>query len=131
MKRFFWNPSRDSATCHAIASTWRRGQEARDEARTDTGDGSTRSRGSYGRADFLLDKLDALHILSPLIDQQAVLWTNGASVYSAFARCYGITYPVVQARSEQRIHAGAFHIQNITADLAIGRVTHQHIDQPK
>lgn len=69
-------------------------------------------------ADFLLDKLDAQHIqdaLSPLVDQEAVLCTDGASVYSAFARRYGITHQVVHARPGQRVRAGAFHIQNVNA----------------
>ncbi len=69
-------------------------------------------------ADFLLDKLDAQHIqdaLSPLIDQEAVLCTDGASVYSAFARRHGITHQVVHARPGQRVRTGAFHIQNVNA----------------
>jgi len=40
-------------------------------------------------ADFKLEKLDAEHVraaLLPLIDRKAVLCSDGASVYSSFAR---------------------------------------------
>ncbi|WP_348683628.1 IS1595 family transposase [Acidovorax soli] len=68
-------------------------------------------------ADFQLDKLDAAHVagaLTPLIDRDAVLCTDGAAVYAAFARTSGITHCVVHARKGQRIQ-GALHIQNVNA----------------
>lgn len=69
-------------------------------------------------ADFKLDKLDARHVqaaLQPLIDREAVLCTDGAAVYSAFARRQGITHEVVQAKPGKRVRAGAFHIQHVNA----------------
>jgi transposase-like protein len=69
-------------------------------------------------ADFKLAKLDAVHVraaLQPLVDVEAVLCTDGAAVYSAFARHQGITHQVVQARQGKRVRGGAFHIQNVNA----------------
>lgn len=69
-------------------------------------------------ADFLLRKLDARHVreaLKPLVDQESVLCTDGASVYLAFARRCGITHQVVHAKPGQRVREGAFHIQNVNA----------------
>lgn len=69
-------------------------------------------------ADFQLDKLDAAHVqkaLMPLVDAEAVLCTDGAAVYAAFARNTGITHQVVQARPGRRVREGAFHIQNVNA----------------
>lgn len=68
-------------------------------------------------ADFKLDKLDAAHVcaaLQPLVDAEAVLCTDGAAVYAAFARRQGITHQVVQAKAGLRVR-GAFHIQNVNA----------------
>lgn len=68
-------------------------------------------------ADFKLDKLDAAHVytaLQPLVDTEAVLCTDGAAVYAAFARRQGITHQVVQAKPGLRVR-GAFHIQNVNA----------------
>ncbi|MXR37234.1 IS1595 family transposase [Craterilacuibacter sinensis] len=68
-------------------------------------------------ADFKLDKLDAVHVsaaLEPLVDAEAVLCTDGAAVYAAFARRHGITHQVVQAKPGLRVR-GAFHIQNVNA----------------
>jgi hypothetical protein len=69
-------------------------------------------------ADFQLKKLDFAHVqqaLTPLVDRQAVLCTDGAAVYAAFARATGITHCVVLARPGQRTWQGAFHIQNVNA----------------
>lgn len=69
-------------------------------------------------ADFKLDKLDARHVravLQPLIDQEAALCSDGAAVYTAFARATGITHQIVHARPGQRVRDGAFHIQNVNA----------------
>lgn len=69
-------------------------------------------------ADFQLEKLDAVHVqkvLEPLVDAEAVLCTDGAAVYAAFARTTGITHQVVQARPGRRVREGAFHIQNVNA----------------
>lgn len=69
-------------------------------------------------ADFQLEKLDAVHVqqaLGPLVDSDAVLCTDGAAVYAAFARSTGVTHQVVQARPRRRVREGAFHIQNVNA----------------
>ena len=69
-------------------------------------------------ADFQLKKLEYAHVqevLTPLIDRQAVLCTDGAAVYAAFARATGITHCVVYARPGQRTWQGAFHSQNVNA----------------
>lgn len=69
-------------------------------------------------ADFQLAKLDADHVtaaLQPLVDAEAVLCSDGAGVYAAFARRCSITHQVVRNRPGQRVRAGAFHIQNVNA----------------
>lgn len=69
-------------------------------------------------ADFLLDKLDAPHItavLEPLIDKDAILCTDGARVYQAFARQTGITHRPINVQQGIRVVDGAFHIQNVNA----------------
>lgn len=69
-------------------------------------------------ADFPLDKLDTAHVtaaLQPLIDPEAVLCSDGAAVYAAFARHCGITHQVIQNRPGRRVRTGAFHIQNVNA----------------
>lgn len=69
-------------------------------------------------ADFQLAKLDARHVreaLQPLLDREAVLCTDGAAVYSAFARRQGMTHEVIQAKPGKRVRGGAFHIQNVNA----------------
>ena len=69
-------------------------------------------------ADFKLAKLDAQHVrqvLEPLVEQEAVLCTDGAAVYVTFARARELTHQVVHAKPGQRVKAGAFHIQNVNA----------------
>lgn len=69
-------------------------------------------------ADFQLEKLDGAHVsavLKPLVDKTAVLCTDGAAVYAAFARRSGITHKVVHARPGLRVQEAAFHIQNVNA----------------
>lgn len=70
-------------------------------------------------ADFKLAKLDAQHVfavMKPLIDRDAVLCTDGAGIYAAFARDAQITHEVVHAKPGLRVKAGgAYHIQNANA----------------
>ncbi|TBV07398.1 IS1595 family transposase [Stutzerimonas kirkiae] len=69
-------------------------------------------------ADFQLEKLDGPHVsaaLNPLVDKAAVLCSDGAAVYTAFARRSGITHKVVHARPGSRVREAAFHIQNVNA----------------
>ena len=68
--------------------------------------------------DFKLEKLDATHVttaLQPLLDHNSVLCSDGAAVYAAFTRAYGITHEVVHAKSGSRVRVGGFHIQNVNA----------------
>ncbi len=50
-----------------------------------------------------------------MIDAEAVLCSDGAGVYAAFARRCHITHRIVHNRPGQRVRAGAFHIQNVNA----------------
>ena len=71
---------------------------------------------SGAMADVILEKLDAQHVrqvLTPMIDTDAVLCTDGAAVYSAFARTAGITHQPLPLRGP-RVR-GAFHIQHVNA----------------
>lgn len=67
-------------------------------------------------ATVILDKIDTSHIeaaLTPLIDKDAVLCTDGAAVYSAFCRITGIKHEVIKSKGPRS--RGAFHIQNFNA----------------
>jgi len=69
-------------------------------------------------ADFRLEKLDAAHVLAvlrPLVDPDAVLCTDGASVYKTFARVTGVMHRAINIQQGQRVLDGAFHIQNVNA----------------
>lgn len=69
-------------------------------------------------ADFRLAKLDAAHVaakLQPLVDQDAILCTDSAGVYAAFARASGIAHRPINTRQGHRIVDGVFHIQNVNA----------------
>ena len=65
---------------------------------------------------MILDKVDALHIkavLTPLVDKDAVLCTDGAAVYSSFCKATGIKHEVIHTKGP-RVR-GAFHIQDVNA----------------
>lgn len=67
-------------------------------------------------ATVILEKVDTSHIeavLTPLIDKDAVLCTDGAAVYSAFCRISGIKHEVIKSKGPRA--RGAFHIQNVNA----------------
>ena len=76
-------------------------------------------RDRQGRtADFKLARLDAEHVqavLAPLVARDAVLCTDSAGVYAAFARRYGITHRTINVRHGRRVVDGAFHIQSVNA----------------
>jgi len=66
--------------------------------------------------DVILEKLDASHVcraLKPLVDPEAVLCTDGAAVYSTFAKTTGIAHQVLPTRGP-RVR-GPFHIQHVNA----------------
>lgn len=69
-------------------------------------------------ADFKLAKLDAAHVMAklrPLVDQDAILCTDSAGVYAAFARTTGIAHRPINVRHGPRVVEGVFHIQNVNA----------------
>lgn len=69
-------------------------------------------------ADFKLAKLDADHVtakLQPLVDRDAVLCTDSAGVYAAFARATGIAHRTINVRHGPRVIDRVFHIQNVNA----------------
>lgn len=69
-------------------------------------------------ADFQLTKLDATHVtakLRPLVDRDAILCTDSAGVYAAFARTTGIAHRQINIRQGVRILEGVFHTQNVNA----------------
>jgi len=67
-------------------------------------------------ANFILKRVDAATIqqaLKPLIDKEAVLCTDGAAVYSAFAKKTGIAHEVIHTKGLRA--RGVFHVQNVNA----------------
>ena len=69
-------------------------------------------------ADFRLEKLDAEHVtavLRPLVDRDAILCTDSAGVYGAYARTCGIAHRTINIRRGIRVIEGVFHIQNVNA----------------
>lgn len=69
-------------------------------------------------ADFRLEKLDAPHVIAvlrPLIDQEAILCSDGANVYKTFARQAGIAHRPINVQRGIRVLDGVFHIQNVNA----------------
>lgn len=69
-------------------------------------------------ADFKLPILDAIHVrekLGPLIDRDAILCTDSAGVYAAFARTSGIAHHTINVRRGRRVVDGVFQIQNVNA----------------
>ena len=69
-------------------------------------------------ADFKLEKLDAAHVIAalrPLVDQEAILCSDSAGVYAAFARATGIAHRPLNIQHGPRVLDGVFHIQNVNA----------------
>ena len=67
-------------------------------------------------ANFILTRVDAVTIrqaLQPLIDKEAMLCTDGAAVYSAFAKNTGIAHEVIHTKGPRA--RGVFHVQNVNA----------------
>ena len=67
-------------------------------------------------ANFILKRIDATtihHALQPLIDKEAVLCSDGAAVYSAFAKKTGIAHEVIHTKGPRA--RGVFHVQNVNA----------------
>lgn len=69
-------------------------------------------------ADFKLERLDVAHViaaLQPLVDQEAILCSDSAGVYSAFARATGVAHRTLNIQHGPRVVNGVFHIQNVNA----------------
>lgn len=69
-------------------------------------------------ADFRLEQCDAAHIaaaLQPLVDKDAILCTDGASVYKSVAHTLGLTHRAVNVSKGIRVVDRVFHIQNVNA----------------
>lgn len=67
-------------------------------------------------ATLILERVDAEHIeaaLTPLIDNDSILCTDGAAVYSAFCKKSGVKHEVIYSKGPRA--RGAFHIQNVNA----------------
>jgi len=97
-------------------------------ARKRGGVGKTRGTGSdqipvlivrdrhQATANFILTRVNAVtigQVLKPLIDKEAVLCTDGAAVYSAFAKKTGIAHEVIHTKGPRA--RGVFHVQNVNA----------------
>ncbi|EON90423.1 hypothetical protein PLESHI_00380 [Plesiomonas shigelloides 302-73] len=102
-------------------------RKLRHPARRRGGNGRTRGTGpdyipvmvvqdrSDHHADFPLEKMDAKSVivaLRPLISTDAVLCSDGASVYTRFSKTQGIMHKVVRNRPGERVR-GAYHIQHV------------------
>jgi transposase-like protein len=67
-------------------------------------------------ATIILERVDAEHVkaaLSPLVDKDAILCTDGAAVYNAFCKELGIAHEVIHSQGPRA--RGVFHIQNVNA----------------
>lgn len=51
--------------------------------------------------------------LRPLVDQEAILCSDSAGVYAAFARATGIAHRPLNIQHGPRVVDGVFHIQNV------------------
>ena len=54
-------------------------------------------------------------IISPLIDKDVLLCSDGNRIYSAFAKALNITHKVINASAGEHVKEGAYHIQNVNA----------------
>lgn len=54
-------------------------------------------------------------VISPLIDKDVLLCSDGNRIYSAFANALGITHKVINASAGEHIKEAAYHIQNVNA----------------
>jgi len=54
-------------------------------------------------------------VISPLIDEDVLLCSDGNRIYSAFAKALHITHKVINASAGEHVKEGAYHIQNVNA----------------
>ena len=70
----------------------------------------------HATATIILGRVDAVHIgaaLSPLVDKEAILCTDGAAVYKSFCKKAGIAHEIIHSKGPRA--RGVFHIQNVNA----------------
>lgn len=54
-------------------------------------------------------------VISPLIDEDIILCSDGNPIYKAFAKAQNITHKVINASAGEHVKEKAFHIQNVNA----------------
>jgi len=54
-------------------------------------------------------------VLSPLIDKDVLLCSDGNRIYQAFAKTFNITHKIINASAGEHVKEGAYHIQNVNA----------------
>jgi transposase-like protein len=54
-------------------------------------------------------------VLSPLVDEDILLCSDGNPIYQAFAKAKHITHKVINASAGEHTKEGAYHIQNVNA----------------
>ena len=54
-------------------------------------------------------------VISPLIDEDVLLCSDGNRIYQAFAKTFNLTHKIINASAGEHIKEGAYHIQNVNA----------------
>jgi transposase-like protein len=54
-------------------------------------------------------------VISPLIDEDVLLCSDGNRIYQAFAKTFNLTHKIINASAGEYIKEGAYHIQNVNA----------------
>ena len=52
-------------------------------------------------------------VISPLIDDDVLLCSDGNRIYQVFARKHNLTHKIINASAGEHIKEGAYHIQNV------------------
>ena len=54
-------------------------------------------------------------VISPLIDKDVLLCSDGNRIYQAFAKTNNLTHKIINASAKEHVKEGAYHIQNVNA----------------
>ncbi len=54
-------------------------------------------------------------VISPLIDEDVLLCSDGNRIYQAFAKTFNLTHKIINASVGENVKEGAYHIQNVNA----------------
>ena len=54
-------------------------------------------------------------VISPLIDDDVLLCSDGNRIYQAFAKTFNLTHKIINASAGEHVKEGAYHIQNVNA----------------